>query len=66
MGRPFIFACPTTGERVKSMTELEEDPSDRRPLYQGVQCPACHKVHIVDPSTGELVSDEADEYDQSA
>jgi hypothetical protein len=49
-----------------STTELKEDPSDKRRLYQGVQCPACHKVHTVDPFTGELVSDEADEYDQSA
>jgi hypothetical protein len=61
MGQPFIFRCPTTGQRVQGLSELDDDTSDSRRRYEGVLCLACQKVHIVNPATGRLLSEEADD-----
>jgi hypothetical protein len=39
----------------------DDQPSDGNRRYQGVRCLACQKVHIVNPFTGKLMSDETKE-----
>ena len=61
MGRPFVFCCPTTGQNVQAISELDDEPPDGTRRYEGVLCLACQKVHIVNPATGRLLSEETDE-----
>jgi len=61
MGRSFIFCCPTTGQKVQALSEWDDEPADDSRRYQGVHCLACQMVHIVNPRTGRLMSEEADE-----
>ncbi len=58
MSKPFIFRCPTTALSVQGISETDEAPVAGKPRYQSVVCLACKQVHIVDPETGRLFSDE--------
>ena len=60
MGKPFIFCCPATRQNVQAYSEMEEPPNGER-RYEGVHCLACRSVHIVNPATGKLLSEESDE-----
>jgi hypothetical protein len=60
MAKSFVFRCPTTGLNVQGYTELE-DQSDGYRRYEGVQCLACRRLHIVNPDTGRLLSEEIDD-----
>lgn len=58
MAKPFLFCCPMTGQNVQALPEFNDEPSDGRRLYQGVLCSACQRVHIVNPLSGRLMSEE--------
>jgi hypothetical protein len=57
MARVTVFRCPTTGLTVQSTLTLEPDP-DHPTRYEAIICPACRKVHLVNVTTGQLLSDE--------
>jgi hypothetical protein len=60
MARPFLFCCPVTGMNVQGYSEAKKKPSDGMRHYEGVHCTACRSVHIINPETGRLMSDETD------
>ena len=55
----FFYRCPTTGAQVEGQ-HVESGPSPPGPLmtYVAVPCPACRGLHIVNPETGKLISEE--------
>lgn len=55
---PVLYKCPTTGQNVQwSVEETTSEPS--RPVsYQGIQCPACTRLHFINPATGKLLGQE--------
>lgn len=57
MGRPFLFCCPTTGLNVQARDEDDEPAPAGRARYKMFECLACRGFHLVDPSTGKLMSD---------
>jgi hypothetical protein len=61
MRSPFIFRCPITGQNVQGFSEKGDQPSDGRRFYEGVLCSACERVHIVNPATGRLMSEEVED-----
>lgn len=56
----FIYRCPMTGGEVEGH-EVEDARPAPRPLriYVAERCPACTGLHIVNPRTGALLSQEA-------
>jgi hypothetical protein len=55
----FIYRCPTTGCQLEGRW-TEPGPSAARPLvsYVAESCPACGGLHIVNPATGRMMSDD--------
>lgn len=53
--RNFLFRCPSTGMLVQGQVAISEGPI---PEYVGMTCLACAAVHLVNPRTGKLVSEE--------
>jgi hypothetical protein len=50
----FLYRCPNTGLRVQGWiangpTERDEDS------FEAVTCPACGRVHLVNPQTGKVL-----------
>ena len=50
--RSFLFRCPMTGAVVQGSTPLPAAPGQ----YVSRSCPACGRIHIVDPITGKLAT----------
>ena len=61
MAKPFIFRCPTTGQNVQGLSENGEQPADGMRRYEGVLCLACQQLHMVNPATGRLMSEEVED-----
>jgi hypothetical protein len=59
MGKPFVFRCLTTGQNVQGYSEAD-DASGGELRYEGVSCLACGRVHVVNPATGKLLSEETE------
>lgn len=53
----FIFRCPSRGLMVQGWTENDAGEGIE---YVPYRCPACGGMHLVNPKTGKLVSDERD------
>jgi hypothetical protein len=52
----FIFRCPRTGYNVQGYVADEvEDVSDDADTYESVTCPACGRVHLVNPKNGRVI-----------
>lgn len=51
----FLFRCPSTGMLVQGQVATSVDST---PEYVGMTCLACAAVHLVNPRTGKLVSEE--------
>jgi len=51
---PFLYRCPNTGYKVQGFVaeELSDDPNS----YESVTCLACRQVHLVNPTTGKVLS----------
>jgi hypothetical protein len=37
--------------------EIPADDDDARVRYQGIECPACARLHLINPSTGKLLGE---------
>ena len=48
----FLFQCPVTGDRVQGVTTGE--PAPAADVFEAVVCPACSRVHFVNPRTGKV------------
>lgn len=51
----FLYRCPFTGYVVEGRYEDTDEPP---PSYVAQTCPACRSVHLVNPVTGKLISEE--------
>jgi len=60
MAMPFLFRCPFTGRTTQGETEADVFIESPPTLYVGVSCQACLRLHIVNPHTGRLLSEEVD------
>ena len=61
MGRVYLFCCPTTGQNVQGYSELDPPEAGAPPVYEGVICLACGSLHLVDPATGRLRTEESND-----
>jgi hypothetical protein len=52
---PFLYRCPNTGYRVQGFV-ADDAPGDPD-AYEAVQCTLCQRVHLVKPSTGEVLGE---------
>lgn len=50
------FRCSETGSNVQFGLS-EPPPADRADSYQVVACPACGRLHLVNKTTGRMLSD---------
>ena len=57
MAKPFIFKCPKFGLNVQGYDDEDEPERTERRRYKMCECLACGGFHLVDPDTGELISD---------
>jgi len=53
---PFIYRCPTTGLNVQGLS-ADAVPADAN-TYEGVTCPVCTRVHLVNRATGRTLGDD--------
>ncbi len=51
----FLFRCPMTGLTVQGHLKAQELPTR---TYVSQHCPACGSIHLVNPHTGKLMSEE--------
>jgi len=53
----FVYRCPSTGLNVQGWAA--DDPSENNGSpYRTVTCVMCQRVHVVNPSTGKLLSED--------
>jgi hypothetical protein len=50
---PFVFRCPATGFNVQH--QLDDDPDISATEFEGITCPACTRIHLVNRKTGKLL-----------
>ena len=51
--RPFLFRCPVTGLLVQGTPPTQDETQ-----YVVQTCQACGRLHLVNPLTGKLMSEE--------
>jgi hypothetical protein len=49
----FIFRCPTTDINVQHWLDDDQDISENE--YEGITCPACTRLHLINRKTGKLL-----------
>ena len=49
----FIFRCPETGLNVQH--QVDDDPDIAENEYEGIMCPACTKMHLLNRKTGKVL-----------
>ena len=49
----FIFRCPASGLNVQH--QVHDDPDIAENEYEGIMCPACTKMHLLNRKTGKLL-----------
>jgi hypothetical protein len=52
-GRPFLFSCPRTGQKVQAL--LAEETTGTGARYETVACLACSGTRLVDPMAGKVL-----------
>ena len=52
----FIFRCPTTDINVQHWLDEDQDISENE--YEGIICPACTRLHLINRKTGKLLGEE--------
>ena len=57
MPKPFIFRCPVTRLNVQALIETNVETAND---YVPQHCNACGRFHLLRPSTGKLLTEEAD------
>ena len=58
MAKSVLFRCPTTAFMVHGQLQAKEQPRNGMRHYEGVHCTACRSVHLVNPASGRLISEE--------
>jgi len=53
------FRCPNTGFRVHAW--FEDEDSDGNQKYEALTCTACQRVHLVNPKSGRVIGNDAEE-----
>ena len=51
--RTLVFVCPITGHPVQS--SLPEEAFKDPDTYHRIECTACGRVHLVNPTTGRVL-----------
>lgn len=52
----FLYHCPNTSLQVQGFVEDDDaDNKGRREIYCGEDCPACGKLHFVNPTSGKVL-----------
>jgi len=52
---PVLFKCPTTGQNVQWSAEETSGEKGPSVTYKSIPCPACTRLHFMNPSTGKLL-----------
>jgi len=52
MMRTFLYRCPISGLKVQGYSV--EQTTDDADTYEAVSCPACTRVHLVNPASGKV------------
>jgi hypothetical protein len=55
MGRHILLKCPSTGMHVQHW--LGDEPDDSKNSYRQIPCPACTRIHFINPETGKLLGE---------
>ncbi|HLG82453.1 MAG TPA: hypothetical protein VKY22_15665 [Bradyrhizobium sp.] len=55
MARHILLKCPATGMHVQHW--LADEPDAAHNSYRQMVCPACTRIHFVNPQTGKLVGE---------
>ena len=58
---PFMYRCPNTGCRVQGFVDDEARKDSDVGDYLTTLCVMCPQVHLVNPSTGEVLGEESDD-----
>jgi hypothetical protein len=58
MSPPLLFRCPSTGLMSQATVPSARQSSVNALEYRAVDCPACKRMHLINPSTGALLIDE--------
>jgi len=56
MSRPIVFTCPATNFRVQHWLENGDDTPEGE--HDGVDCPACSRLHFINRRTGKVLGHE--------
>jgi hypothetical protein len=51
-----LYRCPATGQMTQGWY-TDESPEETGVVYAPMNCPACGRVHLVNPATGKLLGD---------
>ena len=51
-----VFTCPVTRKPVQHWDDDASEPGPDH-AYVGVQCPACGRLHLLNPKTGKLLGE---------
>lgn len=54
---PILFKCPATGQNVQWVTEETSSEKRESVTYKGISCPACTRLHFLNPVTGKLLGE---------
>jgi hypothetical protein len=54
---PILFKCPATGQNVQWRTEEISSEKGQQVTFKGIACPACTRVHLINPVTGKLLGE---------
>jgi nitrite reductase/ring-hydroxylating ferredoxin subunit len=57
MSRPILFRCPHTGMNVQH--SLPDSSGEPEGTHRSIVCPACHRLHFINNSTGKLLGEES-------
>lgn len=53
----FLYRCPTTGFHIQGFIAEEVSDDD---AFEPVKCVLCQRVHLVNPSTGEVAGEDGE------
>ena len=54
-----IYRCPATGSNVQGWF-ADNPTADEGEVYEAMTCPACTRVHLVNPVTGKVLGGDGD------
>ncbi len=57
MGRHILFKCPQLGMQVQHWLPATSDDEPKE-AYRHVVCPACTRLHFINPETGKLLGEQ--------